>query len=203
MSTTASTTDATEITLERAVRKPTTTAAALIRFARWPATVVLWALVGFAGGLLLAISAPMLLGYQPLTVLTGSMRPAISPGDIVVDETVSPLQVRKGDIVTFREPESKRVVTHRVRKITVGDGYARIVTQGDANDAPERWRIEADGKLGRVVYRVPKMGHVVARIRTPHGRMALLVIPALLLAAFELRRIWRPQQKEASDAPDA
>jgi signal peptidase len=157
-----------------------------------------WAVFGFAFGLMLSVSVPQLLGMRSFTVLTGSMRPMIEPGDMVVDEQVSPEKIRVGDIVTFREPDGKRLITHRVRTVEVGEGKAQISTRGDANDTSERWQAKLNGKVGRVAYKVPKIGYAVEMTRTRRGRLGLISIPAFLLAIFELIRLWRPSHREAA-----
>lgn len=77
------------------------------------------------------------------------------------------------------------------------------MTKGDANDTVERWTVPADGRIGRVVFHVPALGYVMALGGTPAARIALITIPALLLAGFALSAIWRPRRKEAPDVPAA
>lgn len=151
-----------------------------------------WAAMAVAALLVAAIALPLAFGARPHTVLTGSMEPAIAPGDVVVDERVAPAEARVGDVVTFRDPEDQsRLITHRVRSIRRAGSHLWFVTQGDANNTTERWRIAADGELGRVAYTVPWVGHVAVVTHTPLGLAVLLIVPLLLLALDELARIWR------------
>ena len=55
-----------------------------------------------------------------------------------------------------------------------------FVTQGDANNTFEHWRIAADGQLGRVVYVVPWVGHLAVLTQTPLGLALLVIVPVLL-----------------------
>ena len=57
----------------------------------------------------------------------------------------------------------------------------------------------ASGRIGRVMYRVPKLGFVVVRVQSPAGRFVLIIVPALLLGFTVLRKIWRaePRAQEA------
>jgi signal peptidase len=172
-----------------------TATARLYAVPRWLARLTGWALLGVLAGLCLAIAAPVLAGYHPFTVKSGSMHPAISTGDVVVDKPVAPRDVHVGDVVTFRDPEnSRRLITHRVRSIHIAGNQASVVTKGDANNATERWNVGANGRVGRVAYHVPKVGYVVVWMGTPAGRFGFVVIPALLLAASLLARIWRPAE---------
>lgn len=166
-----------------------------MRALRALATLAGWSLIGAVFGLLAVVSGPALFGHRSFVVMSGSMEPTISTGDVVVDEQVSPLEVRPGDVITFRAPDSElSLITHRVLDVTAEGAAVAFVTKGDANSARERWRIPAGGVLGRVRYKLPKVGYALALARSPWGRVGLVLVPVLTLAAWALRRIWRPQQ---------
>ena len=67
-----------------------------------------------------------------------------------------------------------------------------------ANTGQEHWKVAADGRIGRVMYRVPKLGFVVVKVQSPAGRLVLIIIPALLLGFSVLRRIWRREPSAGS-----
>jgi signal peptidase I len=159
--------------------------------------------MGVAIGIFGVIVAPSVFGGRSLTVMSGSMEPALGVGDVVINSRVHPAEVRVGDIITFNDPEGTgKLITHRVRRMQIEHGRAHVVTKGDNANAVERWDIPATGSLGRVEYRVPLLGFLVFWLHGPLARLALIVIPALLLAGFELWRIWRPQRPDSlGDAP--
>jgi signal peptidase len=162
------------------------------------------AAVGMVVALVLAAAVPAVFGGRTFTVMSGSMEPNVSTGDLVMTASISPGEAKTGDVVTFTDPEQNdRLLTHRVASAIDRDGDYSFVTKGDANNTVERWTVPADGRIGRVLYRVPKAGYALAIGRTPAGRLALITIPALLLAAFALLAIWRPRKEEAPDAPAA
>src|SRR5699024_1764038 len=79
-------------------------------------SVLLIAVLALA--VLLAV-VPRLLGGEALTVLTGSMQPTYSPGDVVVSVPQEEYQV--GDVVTFQPVSGDpTLVTHRIVAVTVG-----------------------------------------------------------------------------------
>jgi signal peptidase len=159
-------------------------------------------LAGVGIGIFGVIVLPSILGGRALTVMSGSMEPALGVGDVIIDSRVSPAEVRVGDIVTFADPEGTgKLITHRVRRVRIADGQAHLVTKGDRTNAVERWDMPASGSLGRAELRVPLLGYLVFWLNGPFARLALIVIPALLLAGFELWRIWRPQPGPFGDAP--
>ena len=154
--------------------------------------------LGFAAAVAAAVTVPVAFGFQSFTVLSGSMEPAIGTGDVVVVRRIAPLDATIRDVVSFRSPDDPaKVITHRVTGMRVVGDSVNFVTRGDANTGSERWAVPTSGTIGRVEYRIPKLGYVTNRIGSPFGRLGFLVVPAILLAIFELRRIWRPTPDES------
>src|SRR5918999_5925743 len=123
------------------------------------------------------------------------MEPAIRTGDMVVVRPISPAEVRAGEVLTFRDPADRsRLITHRLSSFRARSGGFEMVTRGDANNTAERWSISASGSLGRVAYRVPYAGYLLDQLGGRTGRLLLIAPPALLLAAYEVARIWRPER---------
>lgn len=128
------------------------------------------------------------LGYRPLVVMSGSMRPALQPGDIAVVEVIPAHEARLGDVVSFRDPSRAQVlVTHRVVAAHEAGAQISFITQGDANTAGEQWTIEAGGSIGRLAVRIPLVGRLVLIPGRPGVRMALVAGALLVLAAGGLR----------------
>jgi signal peptidase len=158
--------------------------------------------MGLALGIVALVGVPNLIGGKSFTVMSGSMTPAILTGDVVLDERIRPLDARIGDIITFKDPRRARLLTHRLRSVRRKGDMMQMVTKGDANNTVERWAIPVRGELGRVRYRVPMVGRLLWRTRTPQARILLVAVPALLLGLFELASIWRPRgrPRASSDA---
>jgi signal peptidase len=153
----------------------------------------LWIVGGVLFGICMAVTLPFFFGIKSLTVLSGSMEPTIHVGDIVVVRQIAAVDAHIGDVVTFRDPTDRdTLITHRVRKVSVADGDATFETKGDANTSIERWRVPDDGTIGLVTYRVPRIGYVLFYVHGTLGRFLLVVLPALLLGAYEIWRIWSP-----------
>jgi signal peptidase len=166
--------------------------------------ILIFTLFGFVAGIAGAATLPALVGFQGFAVLSGSMAPTIGTGDVVVVKKIAPLDAHVGDVVTFRSPENpQKIITHRVRSIQASGETVGFTTRGDANSGTERWSVSKSGTIGKVEYRIPKLGYVTNRIGSRIGRFAFLILPALLLAALELRRIWQPEQKGPGDADPA
>jgi signal peptidase I len=175
-------------------------------FGAWIGRTVAWSGLGLAAGLLAAVGVPPLAGFRSLTVMSGSMEPAVTTGDVVVNEMIRPLAARPGDVVSFRDPDGgHRMITHRLRRIQAVGTTVELETKGDANNAVERWAMPAGGRIGRVIYRVPKLGYLLIWAGSPYGRLALIALPTLVLGALALLALWRPggwlPQRKASPSP--
>jgi signal peptidase I len=170
--------------------------------ARGLVNALVWVVVIAGAALALLIAGPLALGDHPHTDLSGSMEPAISPGDVVIDKEIRPSQAKVGDIVTFRDPQDQRkLLTHRVVKIRRHDSQMYFTTKGDANNTREHWQVPAGGQIGKVWYTVPWVGHVAVLAHSRLGWLLLVGIPLLLIGIEEVVRIWRPRTRPDEGGP--
>jgi len=130
----------------------------------------------------LVFAVPQTVGADHgFVILSGSMEPALSPGDVVIVSDAASVAV--GDIITFSNGGSIPV-THRV--VGVQDG--QYITKGDANGNPDTAPVAPGSVLGRVVHTIPLIGYVIIWANTPTGQIALVLVPLLLLGVSSLRR---------------
>lgn len=144
-------------------------------------------------------------GWQALTVLTGSMRPTIVPGQVVLVSPTPVTAVRPGQVVTFDRPFGPGTVTHRVRRIAPAPGgRLSVTTQGDANPAPETWQIPATGTVGRLRAVLPAAGGSVALLVAGRGRPYFVGGVTALAALLVVWFIWRrdPESAEPDDGAE-
>jgi signal peptidase len=165
-----------------------------LRMPTRPLALSAWLAAGFAAALLLAVVGSMLLGERPVVVLSGSMEPAFSPGDVLIERPVEPRQVKVGQVVTFHEPGSERSITHRVRSIEARGPKLVFTTKGDADNGVQRWSIDRGGELGQPRWRIPMVGYAVMLAKTPLGLVLIVLLPLLAIAGWEIYGVWRPRE---------
>lgn len=132
----------------------------------------------------LTIVLPALVGGMPLSVLTGSMRPHLPPGTLVVTKPTPVEEIGVGDVITFQlDSGQSAVVTHRVieRSVDSATGEVRFTTQGDANNTPDPEQVRPVQVRGTVWYAVPYLGWVNQAV---DGQTRSWAIPALAGALF-------------------
>jgi signal peptidase I len=165
---------------------------------------LVWTLTGLATGVALALLVPLAFHARPLTVMSGSMEPTISTGDVVVSRQVSPLDTHPGDVVSFRDPErGGLLVTHRIRSMRRQGDKVVFVTKGDANNSSERWRVGTGDTIGRSLFRLPALGRGLAFAHTRNGILLFVLIPLALMGVLELTSIWRSHDEEEASGEDA
>ncbi|WP_454084478.1 signal peptidase I [Georgenia sp. Marseille-Q6866] len=133
-------------------------------------------------GLLVWTVLPVLIGWQPSVVLSGSMEPAIRMGDVVVTREVPASRLRPGQVLLADAPgeEGSRLL-HRFDS-TDDDGG--LLLRGDANDAPDTLPVTADAVHGVGVLRVPWVGLPYAW--AAQGRYPPMVLTVLGVGACVL-----------------
>jgi signal peptidase len=126
--------------------------------------VLAWTVAITMGLLIIAlVLLPRVVGAQPFTVLTGSMRPSMPPGTMVIVRPVEFTDLRVGDVVTYQIESGKpSVVTHRIISIDITDNGARLRTQGDANPSADVNLVRPEQVRGSVWYWVPYIGYVTS-----------------------------------------
>jgi signal peptidase len=150
------------------------------------------AVCGVALVLLAALALATAVGYRPLIEYSGSMLPAIAPGDLLITHAEPAASIRVGEIVSFDDPSlNGKLVTHRVVAIHPSAGRIGFLTRGDANPTPESWSVARHARVSTLAVRIAGVGRAVAWMSDTWVRTAVLALVALVLSTALLRRIWR------------
>jgi signal peptidase I len=130
------------------------------------------------------------LGYKTLDVPTGSMRPTIQPGSLVLMHSVPISTIKVGDIITYINPRNMReTISHRVIKTyTINGKIPAFITKGDANKSADPPIVGGLVK-GQVIWHMPYLGTWMQWSKTWTGVAILIYLPALLLMVDEVRRL--------------
>ena len=129
-------------------------------------------------------SSPSLFGHSLYRVSSGSMRPELEVGDVILVKNFDGKQAQEKDIVTYvaQSGEMKGLlITHRVIKAPYqhGDEYY-VVTKGDANDTADD-PVNVSQIQGKMLFKIGILKYLFDFFVTPWG---LLAIIALIILAF-------------------
>ena len=143
-------------------------------------------LAGLLAGFSVAAAGVGSGAWQIRPVLSGSMRPGLPVGGVVVTERVplSELQVR--DVAVFHPPSDPSVdYVHRVISLTRAGRTVVVRTQGDANLYPDPWTLRLTGRWAYVArFSVPLLGYPAVWIHSPGGRADMLLLAGILAAVL-------------------
>jgi signal peptidase len=149
-----------------------------------------FAVAAVAAGLVLL---PAALGWQRYAIVSGSMTGTYDRGSLVVDDVVPVADLKVGDVITYMPPAGDHLITHRIAWIgRDAQGRRLFRTKGDANQVADPWTFRLDRpKQARVRFGVPYAGFALAALGSRHVRMALIALPAALVAALSFAGLWR------------
>ena len=101
---------------------------------------------------------------HPTLVGSGSMRPAMDVGDVVIVAQAPTDVIKQGDIIQFRKPEQVTMM-HRVVEVQETEGAKFFITKGDANDEPDTDPVIPENVVGKVVFTIRKIGWVAIVVK--------------------------------------
>ena len=135
---------------------------------------------------LMGNSLPMPFGCGVAVVLSGSMEPTIRIDDLIIVTEQEDYQV--DDIVAYQS--GSMVVVHRIIQVEPDT----VITQGDANNAPDA-PIRKEMIKGKVVHWIPGAGRIARLLKSPVATV-ILVGGALLLSELTLRKEKKKDEDE-------
>jgi signal peptidase len=114
---------------------------------------------------ILFVAAPMVAGYKPVVVLTGSMAPTYPVGSVIYYKATPYSAIAVGDVVTFQiGDDAHTVVTHRVA--AKDDAAQTLTTKGDANATPDSTPTAFNSVKGvAMAYHVPFAGFFIQYVQ--------------------------------------
>ncbi|MBA4179113.1 MAG: signal peptidase I [Anaerolinea sp.] len=154
------------------------------------------------GAAVLLFVATRFLGYEILTVQTGSMKPTLDPGDVVIIRPTSASDIKEQDIILFDSGKDRVPVVHRVvaiRRFVTNlndaetgelvrtDTRVEYITKGDAMLEADQAPAAAAAVHGKVWFTVPRIG----RATELPLQGALLLFAGLIGVAWVSYEVYR------------
>jgi signal peptidase len=134
---------------------------------------------------------------------SGSMRPVLQAGDLILVQGVEPSKIQVNDVIVFHQPNDYgNLIIHRVVNIKTEDDEIYFTTKGDANPASIWWEenIPASYVVGKWTgFRIPYLGWAIYILKLPVvdgltlGSTAAITLILILLALG----YFMPEEKES------
>lgn len=136
----------------------------------------------------LLVCLPMLFGYKPLVVLSGSMEPTYKVGAIIYYESFD--EIKKDDVIVFSNSDDS-FVTHRVVELK-DDKY---VTKGDANESVDAELVEVHNIKGKAIkFNIPYLGYYVQYVNT--NLWLVIAVIVVLVSEFLISNLNNDTKKD-------
>lgn len=141
----------------------------------------------------LALAAPLVMGFRPVVVLSGSMEPTYRVGSVIYYQKTPFEQIQVGDPITFLSSENGVMVTHRVvEKDETGRAFG---TEGDANGGRDPGMVPYENVVGKATpFCIPYAGYYVNAGRQP-AVIAMMVL--ILLAGTIVDKLAAGEQQQS------
>ena len=153
---------------------------------------------GFWFGSQIVLNTP----YPALAVASGSMctlpgsycdgwthpfEPTLHVGDLIIIQGVKPEEIKaapipEGDIIVFHQPYADgELIVHRAVADQTIDGKIFFQTKGDGNASPDSTLVSEDNLVGKVVLRIPWVGHVSLLMNNSFGILIIALLLVILI----------------------
>jgi len=153
-------------------------------------------LVGLIFLLIVISLIPLPGNYKVLSVLSGSMEPAIKTGSIVFVKPVGNYKVN--DVITFPgSGTDAQPITHRIVEAKEAEGTILYKVKGDANDAADWQAVPREEVTGKVFFSIPYFGYLLSFAKQPIGFILLIWVPVIMIIWEQIGKI----RKELKTAP--
>ena len=137
-----------------------------------------------------------IVGLQVFNVVSGSMEPTYSVGDLIYVKSAKPEDIKVDDVITFVLNEDLVVATHRV--VDIDQENQCFITKGDyKNDQdPPDPPVHFKNLIGKPIFSIPLLGYVSDFIQHPPGSYITIGVMALLVAAVFLPDLLKKKEKK-------
>lgn len=118
---------------------------------------------------------PSIASYMWMSVLSNSMKPVFSAGDLIVDRKIGVRDLKDGDIITFVRGSS--LATHRISEVIKDDrGNVSFKTKGDNNNVVDLEVVNSNKVIGKYIFKIPYAGYIFAKTKGLAGIILIWVM---------------------------
>ena len=137
---------------------------------------------------------PSFLGIKTYIVISGSMKPNLNIGDIVIAKETKENSLKEGDIICFRQGQS--VVTHRLSDVVEENNEKRYKTKGDNNNAEDSGSINYKLIEGKVVSKIPFIGNLILFIQRRNVIILLIILFYIYIIKLNSQKRKKEERKD-------
>lgn len=118
---------------------------------------------------------PEFLKVKTFIIVSGSMEPELSEGDIIIVKKCEENDLKENDIISYRTGQSE--ITHRIVQIETTEKGKRYITKGDNNIIVDNEPVKYENIEGKYIGKISYLGKVILLF---NNKILLIVLIILI-----------------------
>ena len=130
-------------------------------------------------------------------------------GDLIIVQGVDPKEIKAapepdGDIIVFHKPlGGNELIVHRAIEEVGADGEISFKTKGDGNTGPDSGTVQGDQVVGKVILRIPWIGHIALFLHNSSGIFIIIVLIVILVIVEFIIPVFSREKAEVKHGEEA
>ena len=129
------------------------------------------------------------------TIISPSMTPNIDVYDVVFVKKTDTSNLKVDDVITFYSTNAffgNTPITHRIVEILdIPNTGTMYRVKGDANTAADNEKVIPSNVIGKVMFKIPKLGKIQFFLASKTGWIIAILIPAICILSYDIYKLIR------------
>ena len=129
------------------------------------------------------------------TIISPSMTPNIEVYDVVFVKKTEVSNLKVDDVITFYSTNAffgNTPITHRIVEILdVPQKGTLYRVKGDANTSADSEKVIPGNVIGKVLFKIPKLGKIQFFLASKTGWIIAILIPAICIISYDIFKLFR------------
>ena len=129
------------------------------------------------------------------TIISPSMTPNIDVYDVVFVKKTNLDNLKVDDVITFYSTNAffgNTPITHRIVEILdVPNTGTMYRVKGDANTSADNEKVIPSNVIGKVMFKIPKLGKLQFFLASKTGWLIAIIIPAICIISYDIYKLIR------------
>lgn len=148
--------------------------------------------------ILISFMIPVVMGYKPFAIISGSMEPKYHVGSVVFAVDTEPEDIHRGDCITYAAGDA--TATHRVLEVRKDERV--FITRGDANKIQDK-PVPFSKLIGRTSdFSIPLLGYAAVFMKEPAAKLGAAVLLAVLAVISAVKLVQMYRRRKVPKEPD-
>ena len=127
------------------------------------------------------------------TIISPSMTPNIEVYDVVFVKNINTSELKVNDVITFYSTNSffgGTPITHRIVEILdIPNTGTMYRVKGDANERADDEKVIPSNVVGKVLFKIPKLGKIQFFLASKTGWLIAILIPAIIIITYDIFKL--------------